>query len=201
MTGSFPFPLKSFFFSIDDYSCFFPDLDFDFILQRHTQEDSNFKRLLKFLPLSVSLCISLGSSNRIQQNRARNLNPLAAQIPYYFLSSLSFANQVAIVPEVTSKTKCREIMKFLIESYWASHLGNLLLAYDGKKSAFAAGAFPFESKEFVVKIAENNGREREFTVTIKFVTKKDLHHLKQFLSGRQRDCQQETIEALDVVLR
>lgn len=108
---------------------------------------------------------------------------------------------VAIVPEVTSKTKCREIMKFLIESYRASHLGNLLLAYDGKKSAFAAGALPFESKEFVVKTTENNGREREFKVTIKFAAKKDLHHLKQFLSGRQRDCPQETIQALDVVLR
>ncbi|KAJ9559293.1 hypothetical protein OSB04_013907 [Centaurea solstitialis] len=108
---------------------------------------------------------------------------------------------VTIVPEVTSKVKCREIMKFLIDSYHASHLGNLLLAYDGKKSAFAAGALPFESKEFVVKMTENNGREREFKVTIKFAAKKDLHHLKQFLSGRQRDCPQETIQALDVVLR
>ncbi|KAI3763914.1 hypothetical protein L2E82_13912 [Cichorium intybus] len=40
-----------------------------------------------------------------------------------------------------------------------SHLGNMLLAYDGKKSAFAAGPLPFESKEFVVKLTENNGRE------------------------------------------
>ncbi|KAI3497924.1 hypothetical protein L1887_33550 [Cichorium endivia] len=38
-----------------------------------------------------------------------------------------------------------------------SHLGNMLLAYDGKKSAFAAGPLPFESKEFVVKLTENNG--------------------------------------------
>ncbi|KAJ9558753.1 hypothetical protein OSB04_013367 [Centaurea solstitialis] len=61
--------------------------------------------------------------------------------------------QVTIVPEVPSKAKCREIMKFLTDSYRASHLGNLLLAaYDGKKSAFAAGALPFESKEFIVKM-------------------------------------------------
>ncbi|XP_024971969.1 protein argonaute 1-like [Cynara cardunculus var. scolymus] len=106
-----------------------------------------------------------------------------------------------IAPEVTSKIKCREIMKFLIESYRASHLGNLLLAYDGKKSAFVARALPFESKEFVVKIVENNGRECEFKVTIKFVARKDVHHLKQFLSGRQPDCPQETIQALDVILR
>ncbi|KAI3676986.1 hypothetical protein L1987_86603 [Smallanthus sonchifolius] len=108
---------------------------------------------------------------------------------------------VTISPEVTSKTKCREIMKHLSSSYGVSHLGNLLLAYDGNKSAFAAGPLPFESKEFVIKFTERNGREREFKVNIKFAAKKDLHHLRQFLSGRQHDCPQETIQALDVVLR
>ncbi|KAK9058632.1 hypothetical protein SSX86_023474 [Deinandra increscens subsp. villosa] len=108
---------------------------------------------------------------------------------------------VAITPEVTSKKKCREIMKFLSSLYRASHLGNLMLAYDGNKSAFAAGPLPFESKEFAVKLTEQNGREREFKVTIKFAAKKDLSYLKEFLTGRQRDVPQETIQALDVVLR
>lgn len=48
-------------------------------------------------------------------------------------------------------------MEFLTSSYGASHLGSLLLAYDGKKSAFVAGALPFESKEFTVQITEQNG--------------------------------------------
>ncbi|PWA91147.1 PAZ domain-containing protein [Artemisia annua] len=108
---------------------------------------------------------------------------------------------VTISPEVTSKTKSRDIMEFLTKSYRASHLGNLMLAYDGKKSAFAAGPLPFESKEFAVKITEQNGREREFKVSIKFAAKKDLHHLREFLLGRQHDNPQETIQALDVVLR
>ncbi|XP_076888490.1 protein argonaute MEL1-like [Bidens hawaiensis] len=108
---------------------------------------------------------------------------------------------VAISPEVASKSKCREIMRTLSSLYRASHMGNLRLAFDGKKSAFAAGSLPFESKEFTVKITEQDGREREFRVTIKFAAKKDLHYLRQFLSGRQHDCPQETIQALDVVLR
>ena len=136
---------------------------------------------------------------------------------------------MTIAPEVTSKTKSRDIMKFLSDSYGASHWGNLLLAYDGKKSAFAAGPLPFDSKEFVVKLSEQNGynlfltiscliitfskmfsfvilvlcfrREREFKVTIKFAARKELNHLRQFLAGRQQDNPQETIQALDVVLR
>nr|XP_043609123.1 protein argonaute MEL1-like [Erigeron canadensis] len=107
---------------------------------------------------------------------------------------------VTITPEVTSKTKCRDIMNILSKFYKASHMGNMLLAYDGKKSAFAAGALPFESKEFVVKLEEQQ-REKEFKVTIKFAARKDLHHLRQYLAGRQSDIPQETIQALDVVLR
>jgi eukaryotic translation initiation factor 2C len=44
-------------------------------------------------------------------------------------------------------------------------------------------------------------RERQFKVAIKFASKADIHHLRQFLSSRQHDCPQETIQVLDVVLR
>ncbi|MFS8020863.1 putative thiamine diphosphate-binding, protein argonaute [Helianthus anomalus] len=94
---------------------------------------------------------------------------------------------VSISSEVTSKTKYREIMKFPSFLYRASHLGNLLLAYDGRKSAFVAGPLPFESKEFTVKTTEHDGRKHDFSVTIKFAGKKDLHYLKQFVSSRQHD--------------
>ncbi|KAL7153991.1 hypothetical protein ABFS83_04G205300 [Erythranthe nasuta] len=44
-------------------------------------------------------------------------------------------------------------------------------------------------------------KEREFKVSIKFASKADLHHLKEFLQGRQVDNPHETIQCLDVVLR
>lgn len=44
-------------------------------------------------------------------------------------------------------------------------------------------------------------REREFKVAVKFVAKGDNHHLQEFLQSRQLDAPQETIQALDVVLR
>lgn len=42
---------------------------------------------------------------------------------------------------------------------------------------------------------------RDFKVAVKFAARKDLHHLRRYLSGRQHDNPQETIQALDVVLR
>ncbi|KAJ9188754.1 hypothetical protein P3X46_000119 [Hevea brasiliensis] len=117
---------------------------------------------------------------------------------------------VTITPEVTSKKVNRDIISQLVRMYRESHLGNRMPAYDGRKSLYTAGPLPFESKEFVVKLVERNDgagssgsttRERQFKVAIKFAAKADLHHLQQFLYGRQMDAPQETIQVLDIVLR
>jgi len=44
-------------------------------------------------------------------------------------------------------------------------------------------------------------KERQFKVAIKYASKVDMYHLKEFLSGRQADAPQETIQILDIVLR
>ncbi|CAA0815012.1 Protein argonaute 5 [Striga hermonthica] len=111
---------------------------------------------------------------------------------------------VSISPEVSSKPVCRKIMNELVNSFKLSHLGKKTLAYDGRKSCYAAGELPFTSKDFIVKLVDTDGgsrREREFKVSIKFASKADLHHLHQFIQGRQLDVPQETLQFLDVVLR
>ncbi|KAE8674886.1 Protein argonaute 1A [Hibiscus syriacus] len=117
---------------------------------------------------------------------------------------------VTISPEITSKKVNREIMKELSKTYRASHLGNRRLAYDGRKSFYTAGALPFESKEFVVKLLDTDRgqsssararKERQFKVAIKLASKPDIHFLKEFLSRRHFECPQDTIQVLDVVLR
>ncbi|KAL0534162.1 hypothetical protein IC582_028446 [Cucumis melo] len=116
---------------------------------------------------------------------------------------------VSITPEVASKRVCRDIINQLANTYRESHLGGRYLAYDGGKSVYVAGQLPFSSKEFMIKLVRKDGagssqptrREREFKVSIKFASKPDLHHLQQFIHGRQRDAPQETIQVLDVVLR
>ena len=51
---------------------------------------------------------------------------------------------VTITPEVISKSRSCEILKLLSDLYKPSHMGNMMLAYDGKKSAFPAGHVPFK---------------------------------------------------------
>lgn len=47
-------------------------------------------------------------------------------------------------------------MKQLIDVYKESHLGCRCPAYDGRKSLYTAGPLPFESKEFVIKLTEED---------------------------------------------
>ncbi|WCJ41679.1 Argonaute family protein [Euphorbia peplus] len=108
---------------------------------------------------------------------------------------------VTITPEVLSKKINREVISQLITTYKESHLGNRSAAYDGRKSLFTAGPFPFESKEFSVKLPKKDKREREFKVAIKFASMVDQEHLRQFLRGHQIDAPQEAIQALDIVMR
>ncbi|KAK9146562.1 hypothetical protein Sjap_006465 [Stephania japonica] len=114
---------------------------------------------------------------------------------------------VTITPEVTSKTMNRTIMAELVKLYKESDLGMRLPAYDGRKSLYTAGELPFASREFNIKIADEddgiNGpkREKEYKVAIKFVARADLHHLGQFLAGKRADAPQEALQILDIVLR
>ncbi|OMO58271.1 Argonaute/Dicer protein, PAZ [Corchorus capsularis] len=117
---------------------------------------------------------------------------------------------VSITPEVISKKVNRDIMTELALKYRQSHLGGRMPAYDGRKSLYTAGALPFESKEFLVKLIDKDRgdsssgsarKERQFKVAIKLASKPDLHYLREFLSRRHFEAPQETIQVLDVVLR
>ncbi|XP_042518016.1 protein argonaute 10-like [Macadamia integrifolia] len=114
---------------------------------------------------------------------------------------------VTITPEVVSRNLNRAIMAELVKLYKGSDLGMRLPAYDGRKSLYTAGELPFTSKEFHIKLLEEDDgisgpkREREYKVVIKFVARADLHHLGQFLAGKRADAPQEALQILDIVMR
>ncbi|KAJ6827225.1 putative protein argonaute PNH1 [Iris pallida] len=113
---------------------------------------------------------------------------------------------VKIAPEVCSRSVNRRIIAELVRLYRESDLGTRLPAYDGRTSLYTAGLLPFASKDFVVKLCdEDDGtgvtREKEYRVGIKFVARANLHHLRRFIEGKQADAPQDAIQVLDIVLR
>lgn len=114
---------------------------------------------------------------------------------------------VTIKPEVTSRGVNRSVIRQLVNQYRDTHLGKRLPVYDGRRSLYTAGPFPFTSKEFNILLVEGDDepggprRERQFKVVINFAARADLHHLGQFLTGRQADAPHEALQVLDIVLR
>ncbi|KAM0923115.1 hypothetical protein ACQ4PT_005689 [Festuca glaucescens] len=116
---------------------------------------------------------------------------------------------VKITPEVSSRYVNRAIIAELVRLYRDSDLGTRLPAYDGRSSLYTAGALPFDAREFVVRLADGDSgtgtgippREREYRVAIKFAARADLHHLREFIAGRQASAPQEAVQVLDIVLR
>lgn len=146
-----------------------------------------------------------GKAGRRIQVRANHFQVQVAERDLYHYD-------VSFKPEIISKYVCRKVISLLIQMHRESMLGNRIPAYDGRKSLFSAGPFPFESKDFMIKLEDDDEsgsstapaktkRVREYKVTIRFASKTDVHHLNQFLNRRQLDCPYETIQALDVVLR
>ncbi|PUZ37585.1 hypothetical protein GQ55_9G130900 [Panicum hallii var. hallii] len=110
---------------------------------------------------------------------------------------------VAITPESISRTRNRWIINELVNLH-KEYLGGRLPVYDGKKGLFTAGPLPFKAKEFVLMLTNperKNLGEKEYKVVIKDASKIDMYSLQQFLAGRQREMQQEIIQALDIALR
>ncbi|KAJ7982588.1 Protein argonaute [Quillaja saponaria] len=125
----------------------------------------------------------------------------------HFLMKLSVQAQlhhynVSITPEVISDRLNRRIMREFLETYRQSHLGDLLQAYDGRKSLYTTGPLPFVSKDFEINLdkgarVSSTGRH---TIAITFASHIDQHKLHLLSQGKHCQVSQEVLQALDIVM-
>ncbi|KAK1296146.1 Protein argonaute MEL1 [Acorus calamus] len=118
---------------------------------------------------------------------------------------------VAITPEVISRGVNRAVITELIKLHRQSHLGGRLPVYRWSEGTVHCRTIAIQIQAVCHQVAGAGWKsksfgllfrkERDFKVAIQMVGRADIHHLQQFLIGRQSDMPQETIQALDVVLR
>ncbi|KAK0584182.1 hypothetical protein LWI29_008665 [Acer saccharum] len=113
---------------------------------------------------------------------------------------------VSITPEVISRGVNRAVMRELLDKHGKTDFVDRKPAYDGRKGFYTAGALPFTSKDFPVKLIDKDEtgttiKQREFKVSVKLASRTDLKHLKDFLRSKGKEAPHETIQVLDVVLR
>jgi len=113
---------------------------------------------------------------------------------------------VSITPEIPS-TRCREIFR-IWESENRSLLKNNLPVYDGRSTMYTKNKLNLEKdiENFDLKIykkddKEKKGRPQRFVFTIKKVGEIDMNRLHNFLNNKVSSYPDETIMALDVILR
>ncbi|KAK4837438.1 hypothetical protein QYF36_005500 [Acer negundo] len=97
-------------------------------------------------------------------------------------------------------------MRELLDKYGKTDFDDCKPAYDGRKGFYTAGALPFTSKDFPVKLIDKDEtgttiKQRECKVSMKLASRTDLKHLKDFLRSKVKEAPHETIQVLDVVLR
>ncbi|KAI9153076.1 hypothetical protein LWI28_005547 [Acer negundo] len=125
---------------------------------------------------------------------------------HYDVTYLCPCFPVSITPEVISRGVNRAVMRKLLDKHGKTDFVDRKPAYDGRKGFYTAGALPFTSKDFPVKLIDKDEtgttiKQREFKVSVKLASRTDLKHLKDFLRSKVKEAPHETIQVLDVVLR
>jgi len=104
----------------------------------------------------------------------------------------------------------RDIVRTMVDAYnhvWRTSAGPILPVYDGRDNLYTMEPVPsiVEAKEKlkleVTLGGPDDGRDRVFSVEIKFDMKISLYELLASIEGRARDVPEDSAFALDVVLR
>jgi len=124
----------------------------------------------------------------------------------HILSGIIYQYDVSITPEIPS-SRCREIFRTW-ESENKELLRNILPVYDGRSTMYTKERLNIEkdTQQFELKIykkedKERRGRPQRFNFQIKKVGEINMDRLHMFLDGKVTTCPEETIMAIDVVLR
>lgn len=116
-----------------------------------------------------------------------------------------FHYDVSIEPE-PPKGLHRSIIGQAVKAYGQEKLRGAIPAYDGQRALYTARQLAEQVDMDVELLDDSDGggvrrRNNRFKVTLREASMLDLRLLEEFLQGRQWTLPQETLQALDIVLR
>ena len=103
-----------------------------------------------------------------------------------------------------TKREAPLIIKCMVEQYEHANPHGPKLVYDKNgENVYCKVPIPGieNSREYFVLFTTDNGKEREYTVHIKWVSKVSLYDLNEALKGNRTDIPNNTMQALEVVLQ
>lgn len=98
---------------------------------------------------------------------------------------------------------CSEIIRTMVTAYTPRIFNNIHPVYDGKKNLYTKDPLPIgrDRIELQVTLPGDSAVEREFRVSIKWVSQVSLSMLEEAMEGRIRTIPFEAVMAMDVILR
>ncbi|XP_027205239.1 protein argonaute-1 [Dermatophagoides pteronyssinus] len=108
---------------------------------------------------------------------------------------------VTITPEKCPRKINREIIELMVQAY-NKIFGNIKPVFDGRKNIYTRDDLPIGRDKVELEVTlPGEGKDRVFRVAIKYVSKVNLDLLEEALKGNSRTMPQDSIQALDVVMR
>ena len=103
-----------------------------------------------------------------------------------------------------TKREAPMIIKCMVEQYQNANPHGPRLVYDKNgENVYCKNPIPGieNSREYSVVFTTDNGKQREYTVKIKWVSKVSLYDLNEALKGNRTEIPQATIQAVEVIMQ
>ncbi|KAK6167315.1 hypothetical protein SNE40_021377 [Patella caerulea] len=109
---------------------------------------------------------------------------------------------VSITPDKCPRRVNREIIETMVQSYGQRIFSGAKPVFDGRKNLYSREPLPIAKEKVELEVTlPGEGRDRVFTVAIKWVAQVSLYNLEEALEGRTQQMPMDAIQALDVVMR
>ena len=104
-----------------------------------------------------------------------------------------------------TKSEASKIIQKIVEQYEKTNPTGPKLVYDKDgKNLYCRTPIPGigqDKREFKITFTTDNGKEREYTITIQWAAKVSLYNLNEALEGRLTEIPRDTFQAVQTVLR
>ncbi|XP_052762994.1 protein argonaute-2-like isoform X3 [Mya arenaria] len=129
---------------------------------------------------------------------ALRANHFQVRIPKGFINHYD----ISITPDKCPRRVNREIIETMVTAYSQKIFQGAKPVFDGRKNLYSRDPLPIGKEKIELEVTlPGEGKDRVFTIQVKWVDQVSLYALEEALEGRGRTIPFDSVQALDVIMR